>query len=87
MNQSEFEAQIKPFFWMEHESSVSLCLNAGEYRQAIFDARKDEGFEGSGYDWGSLAAVFIAEQAPDLQGIVRFDPEAGMFTAYSKSTG
>ena len=35
--------------------SASVFLNVGEYLQEIFDTREDEGFEGSGYDWRSLA--------------------------------
>lgn len=30
----------------------------GEYRQEVFDTREEEGFEGNGYDWTSLALVF-----------------------------
>ena len=46
----EFEKEITPFFWVEHEESASVCLNVGEYLQEIFDTREDEGFEGNGYD-------------------------------------
>lgn len=79
-----FEKEIAPFFWVEHEESVSACLNAGAYLQEVFDTRADEGFEGNGYDWGSLAQVFLEEQCPDLQGKIHFDPEASLFCAYSK---
>ena len=51
----EFEKESAPFFWVEHEESASVFLNVGEYLQEIFDTREDEGFEGSGYDWRSLA--------------------------------
>jgi len=75
---------LKPFVWIEQDSgNVSVILNAGSYKQDLFATRSDEGFEGSGYDWGSLAAVFLEEKLPELEGIVRFDPEAGMFCAYS----
>ena len=80
----DFEEQIKPFFWVEHESSCSLCLNVGEYKTEVFEAREDEGFEGNGYDWGSLALVFLEEKMPELIDIVGFDPEGSMFCAYSK---
>lgn len=80
----EFEKGIAPFFWVGHEESASVCLNAGEYLQEIFAAREDEGFEGSGYDWASLAQVFLDEQCPDLQEKIDFDPEGSMFCAYSK---
>ena len=64
MGTNNFEEQIKPFFWVEHESTVSVCLNVGEYKTEIFQSREDEGFEGNGYDWESLARVFIEEQEP-----------------------
>lgn len=52
--------------------------------QEVFDTRANEGFEGSGYDWESLALVFLTEMCPYLQDKIDFDPEAGMFCAYSK---
>lgn len=27
----QFEKEITPFFWIEHEESASVCLNVGEY--------------------------------------------------------
>ena len=78
MDTKNFKELIKPFFWVEHEKSVSVCLNVGEYKAEIFQTREEEGFEGSGYDWGSLAKVFLEE-------VVKFDPEAGMFCAYSSN--
>lgn len=80
----EFKKEIAPFFWVEQQNGASVCLNAGEYLQEIFDARAEEGFEGSGYDWASLAQVFLEERCPDLQGKIGLDPESGMFCAYSK---
>lgn len=50
----EFEKRIEPFFWVEHDTSYSVCLTVGEYLQEVFDTREDEGFEGNGYDWASL---------------------------------
>lgn len=79
----DFEEKIKPFFWVEHENGVSVCLNVGEYRTEVFQSREDDGFEGNGYDWASLAQVFLDELKPELIGLVRFDPEADMFCAYS----
>ena len=80
----QFEKEITPFFWIAHEESASVCLNVGEYLQEIFDTRADEGFEGNGYDWGSLAQVFLDEQCLDLQEKICFDPEGSMFCVYSK---
>lgn len=83
MDINNFKETIKPFFWVEHNNSFSVCLDVGSYKQEIFDARADEGFEGSGYDWGSLAQVFLEEKRADLRDYIRFDPEGGMFCAYS----
>jgi len=85
MDINNFKELIKPFFWVEHENSVSVCLNAGEYKTEIFQTRENEGFEGNGYDWGSLANVFLEEHQPELQKVVKFDPEAEMFCAYSSN--
>lgn len=83
MNQSEFEQQIKPFWWNEHEASFSVCLYVDEYKVDIFETMYDEGFEGNAYDWANLAETFVKEKMPELDGIVKFDPEGSMFCAYS----
>ncbi|AZA83266.1 hypothetical protein C1637_23980 [Chryseobacterium lactis] len=85
MDINNLKEQIKPFFWVEHSNSFSVCLDAGGYKDEIFNTRADEGFEGNGYDWASLANVFIEEKRPDLGENIRFDPEAGMFCAYSSN--
>lgn len=82
----QFKKEISPFTWVEYKGTVSVCLNAGEYLQEIFDALADKGFEGSGYDWESLAKVYLAEKRPDLVDNINFDSEAGMFCAYSENT-
>ena len=85
MDTNNFQELIKPFFWVEHEKSVSVCLNVGEYKAEIFQTREEEGFEGNGYDWGSLAIVFLEEYKPELMEVVKFDPEADIFCAYSSN--
>lgn len=79
-----FEKEIAPFFWVEHKETASVCLSVGEYLQEIFDSRFDEGFEGNGYDWASLAQVFLEEKCTGLQDKISFDPEGDMFCAYAK---
>ena len=71
-----FKQDIAPFFWVDHDESASVCLEVGTYLQDIF--------EGSGYDWGSLAQVFLDEKCPQLKDSVDFDPEGSMFCAYAK---
>lgn len=84
VNQLSIAERIKPFQLIEHDSgNVSMILDVGTYKDEVFQTRADEGFEGNGYDWGSLAVVFLEERMPQLAGIVRFDPEGSMFCAYS----
>jgi len=82
---TNFKETIKPFFWVEHANSVSVCLEVGDYKTKVFQTREEEGFEGNGYDWGSLAQVFLDEKKSNLKDVVKFDPEAGMFCAYSSN--
>ncbi|MBE0440984.1 MAG: immunity 51 family protein [Psychrobacter sp.] len=84
MSRQDFEQVISPFFWVEHEDSVSVCLSdVGSYKAEVFATRANEGFEGNGYDWGSLATVFLQEKYPEWQNVIKFDPEGSMFVAYS----
>ena len=85
MESKEINEQIKPFCWVDGEESVSVCLEAGEYKAEIFESRLSEGFEGNGYDWGSLAKVFLDEKKPELVNDINFDPEAGMYCVYSSN--
>lgn len=81
---TDFNTQIHPFKWVEHDDSISVIMSdVGDYKQFIFDSRADEGFEGSGYDWQSLAIVFLEEQLTHLQYAINFDSEGSMFCAYS----
>ena len=41
MDTKDFEMKIQPFFWVDHESTASVCLNVGEYKAEIFEARED----------------------------------------------
>jgi len=80
-----FTNQIAPFSWIDHEDgSASVTLYASEkYKTKLFKAHKKEGFEGSGYDWESLAQVYIEEKVPNLRQVIEFDSEHLMFCAYS----
>ena len=94
---ADFIDKLTPFGWVEHKecddngeeiddkiSSVSLLLQAG-YKDEIFETREDEGFEAGGYGWAALAEVFLNEKMPELKDEINFDPEAGMFCAYSSN--
>lgn len=40
MDINNFAAAIEPFFWVEHESTVSVCLTVGEYKRKSFNQEK-----------------------------------------------
>ncbi|RDZ26665.1 Imm51 family immunity protein [Lysobacter silvisoli] len=71
-----------PFILMDRNGHRSLLLAEPgmEAKQHLFAEREDQGWSGNGYDWGSLAQVVVAERLPQLQGRLRFDPEAGMLS-------
>ena len=71
-----------PFIFMESERSCSLLLSDGRMVEKCPIFEELEGWAGNGYDWTSVARTVIAEQLPQLQDAVSFDPEAGMFVAY-----
>ena len=77
------EDHIKPFALVRGSKSTSVILSAGRWQQAIFDERAADGFQGSGYDWASVADVFLDDTQPAWRADIRFDPEADMFCAYS----
>jgi hypothetical protein len=78
------DLEIGPFRLISHDSGNSLILNVGDYKTEIFEKRKNEGFEGNGYDWESLAKVFLNEKLLDLKDKIGFDSEGSMFCTYSK---
>lgn len=81
----QFQQEIAPFYWVDGGGGASVCLDTGlGFLQAVFDRRAAEGFLGNGYDWESLARVFLDEERPDLRDKLDFDPEAGMFCVYSE---
>jgi hypothetical protein len=81
-----FIKKIAPFSWVESDAVWALCLNALDgYKKDVFTARSGEGFRGNGYDWASLASVFLEEKSPNLKEAIKPDPETGMFVAYSSN--
>lgn len=83
MDINKFKKAISPFFWSERDNSASVCLDVGHYKKEIFSTREKEGFEGNGYDWASLAKIFLEEKQQDLVKLIKFDPEGSMYCAYS----
>src|SRR5690348_13082201 len=71
-----------PFILMTGEyQSLILSDEYMESRLNIFEERADEGWEGNGNDWTSIARFVVDEKLPDLIDKFEFDPESGMFSA------
>ena len=89
MNYKNIKEIIAPFNLLVYDEDSKNVRGSliyypdGEYRQEVFDTREEEGFEGNGYDWESLALVFLEEKMPELSDAIDFDPEGSMFCAYS----
>ena len=82
--------QLEPFKLMVFDegtedvwATLVLWLNE-DYKQNVFDTRQEEGFLGNGYDWNSLATVFLEEKMPELVDALSFDSEAGLFSIGSE---
>jgi hypothetical protein len=71
-----------PFVFLESERSCSLLLSDALMVEKCPIFEELEGWAGNGYDWASVARTVLAEQLPQVQDAVSFDPEAGMFVAY-----
>jgi len=82
---SNFKEAINPFKWIEDDGQFTVCLDVGEYCDDLFKIRESEGFIGNGYDWESLALVFLEDKMPKLEDELEFDSEAGMFCVYSEN--
>ena len=93
MSYEEINKQLEPFKLMVFDegtedvwATLVLWLNE-DYKQNVFDTRLEEGFVGNGYDWNSLAIVFLEEKMPELMEVLSFDSEAGLFSIGSEDVG
>ena len=71
MDFQEFSKKIEPFKY-DDEDKYTLWLGVGYYKVEIFDSREEEGFEGNGYDWESLAKVFVDEKMPEIKDKIEY---------------
>ena len=86
MSYEDLNKQLEPFKLMVFDegtedvwATLVLWLNE-DYKQNVFGTRQEEGFLGNGYDWNSLATVFLEEKMPELVDALSFDSEAGLFS-------
>ena len=81
----KFQRKIEPFRFSSDEEQASLILEAGiGYLKELFLSREDDGFSGNGYDWESLAEIFLAEVYEGEDDSFEFDSEADLFVVYSE---
>ena len=90
MSYEELNKQLEPFKLMVFDegtedvwATLVLWLNE-DYKQNVFDTRQDDGFLGNGYDWNSLATVYLEEKMPELVDALSFDSEEGLFSIGSE---
>ena len=90
MSYEDLNKQLEPFKLMVFDegtedvwATLVLWLNE-DYKQNVFDTRQDDGFLGNGYDWNSLATVYLEEKMPELVDALSFDSEEGLFSIGSE---
>lgn len=90
MSYEDLNKQLEPFKLMVFDegtedvwATLVLWLNE-DYKQNVFDTRQEERFLGNGYDWNSLATVFLEEKMPELVDALSFDSEEGLFSIGSE---
>ena len=90
MSYEEFNKHLEPFKLMVFDegtedvwATLVLWLNE-DYKQNVFDTRQDDRFLGNGYDWNSLATVYLEEKMPELVDALSFDSEEGLFSIGSE---
>jgi hypothetical protein len=74
-------APLKLFEYDHKPGHFSLLLT-DSWMIASTEIFEAAGFEGGGYSWAGVARAAIQAHAPQLDGRMGFDPEAGMFVAY-----
>lgn len=75
-----FDEDILPFYVVDNGDTFSACLDTSlKYK---FDEFESSGFEGNGYDWESVATVYM-EQNDEFVDMIEFNSEAGLFEAFA----
>ena len=77
-----FGKQLEPFKIIKHSDSLfSIILNEKNIDKSIFKYK----FTGNGYDFENLFRSYVENKLPKLSNELRYDSEAGMFSAFSDS--
>ena len=77
-----FDKQLEPFKIIKHSDSLfSIILNEKDIDKSIFKHK----FTGNGYDFENLFRSYVENKLPKLSNELRYDSEAGMFSAFSDS--
>ena len=77
-----FDKQLEPFKIIKHSDSLfSIILNEKDIDKSIFKYK----FTGNGYDFENLFRSYVENKLPKLSNELRYDSEAGMFSAFSDS--
>ena len=77
-----FDKQLEPFKIIKHSDSLfSIILNEKDIDKSIFKYK----FTGNGYDFENLFRSYVENKLPRLSNELRYDSEAGMFSAFSDS--
>ncbi|WP_067824351.1 immunity 51 family protein [Nocardia inohanensis] len=72
------------FFEYDHRPGSFCLMLSDTHMIEVDDVFTARGHEGNGYSWTGVAEVIVRLRAPELEGRMGFDPEAGTFVAYGE---
>ena len=72
-----------PFVLIDDDIRMLVLSNESMLlKQPIFEERLVDGWLGNGLDWTSVASFIIDERLVHLKGLIHFDSEDKLFSAY-----
>ncbi|MEV2278751.1 immunity 51 family protein [Nocardiopsis sp. NPDC049922] len=70
------------FFEYDHRPGSYCLMLTDADMLGVRDVLEEHGYDAGGYAWEGVARSAVRLRAPELEGRVNYDPEAGMFVAY-----
>jgi hypothetical protein len=67
----------------DHEPGLYGLILDGSDMDPPMDVFEECGAYGNGYGWEGVAASAVRAHAPEIADRIKYDPEAGMFSAHS----
>ncbi|WP_017597306.1 Imm51 family immunity protein [Nocardiopsis lucentensis] len=70
------------FFEYDHRPGTYCLMLTDTAMVDVRDTFEEHGYDAGGYAWAGVARAAVRVRAPELEGRLGHDPEAGMFVAH-----